>query len=231
MSTTLCLVLASTMAVAQAPAKAAPTDRWEKAIAAFEAHDKTDPPPRDGVLFAGASSIRLWDVKRAFPDLPCTNRGFGGSQMGDTLRYVERTVIPYHPRVIVVMTGGNDVAAGDTPEQVGDDFQALATKIHAKLPQTKIYYLSLYPSVRRVAIDDKIRKVNELIGAVIKTDPRLGYIDIRTRLSTADGGPRPELLRNDGLHLNDKGYAVCNEIVGPILRKTMKSAAQPASAK
>lgn len=235
MTTTLCLLVASTFAVAQAqvptkkapsktaPAQGAAADRWEKDIVAFEAHDKTDPPKRDGVLFVGASSIRLWDVKKAFPDLPCTNRGFGGSQMGDSLRYADRIVIPYEPRVIVVMAGGNDIAAGDTPEQVRDDFQALVTKVHAKLPKTKIYYLSLYPSVRRVAIDDKIRQVNELIGAIIKGDPRLGYIDVRTRLGTADGGPRPDLLREDGLHLNDKGYAVCNEIVGPILRKEMKS--------
>jgi hypothetical protein len=43
--------------------------RWEKDIAAFEKRDADAPPPRDAVLFAGSSSIRLWDLKKSFPDL------------------------------------------------------------------------------------------------------------------------------------------------------------------
>jgi lysophospholipase L1-like esterase len=251
MTTTLCVLLSALIyappaqapaapAAKSVPAKAAPAkapvpaatkapDRWEKDIAAFEARDKSDPPQRDAVLFVGASSIRLWETTKAFSDLPTINRGFGGSQMGDSLRYAERIVIPHKPHLVVLMAGGNDIAAGRTPEQVRDDFAALVKKIHAALPKTKFYYLSLYPSVRRQAMDDRIRRVNELIGDVIKSespksagaDQWLVYVDVRQRLSTTDGGPRPDLLRNDGLHLNDKGYAVVNEIVGPILRKEM----------
>ena len=33
-----------------------------------------------------------------------------------------------------------------------------------------------------------------------------------------DGGPRPELLRDDGLHMNDDGYKIWNELVGAALR-------------
>ncbi len=249
MTTSLCLLLSALIfappaqapaapakpAAKSVPAKAAPAkaaapaatkaaDRWEKDIAAFEARDKSDPPPRDAVLFVGASSIRLWETAKVFSDLPTINRGFGGSQMGDSLRYAERIVIPHKPRLVVLMAGGNDIAAGRTPEQVRDDFAALAKKIHAALPKTKFYYLSLYPSVRRKSMDEQIRKVNELIGEVIKSDPRLAYVDLRPRLSTTDGGPRPDLLRADGLHLNDKGYAAVNEIVGPILRKELQAA-------
>src|SRR5262245_14434475 len=58
--------------------------RWEKDIAAFEMKDKENPPPKGAVLFAGSSSIRLWDLKASFPDLKAINRGFGGSQIGDS---------------------------------------------------------------------------------------------------------------------------------------------------
>src|SRR5688500_4365755 len=55
------------------------SSKWEPAIAAFEAEDKQSPPPKDADLFVGSSSIRLWDLKKSFPDLPTINRGFGGS--------------------------------------------------------------------------------------------------------------------------------------------------------
>ncbi len=33
--------------------------QWESAIQAFEASDKTNPPPRNAILLIGSSSIRL----------------------------------------------------------------------------------------------------------------------------------------------------------------------------
>lgn len=203
----------------------APADRWEPAIAAFEKQDRESPPPQEGIVFVGSSSIRLWDVKQAFPDLPCINRGFGGSQMADSVRYAERIVIPYHPRVVVVFAGGNDIAAGKTPQQVATDFQSLVAKIHAKLPQTKIYFVSLFPTVARWKLDDQMRQANTLIAEFIKTDPRLEFVDTRTRMTAEDGGPRPELLRADKLHMNADGYAIWNEIVGPLLHSHFELAA------
>ena len=41
-------------------------------------------------------------------------------------------------------------------------------------------------------------------------------------MTSPDGGPRPELLRTDNLHMNDKGYAIWNEIAGPIVRDAYK---------
>ena len=209
--------------VASAQGQAGP-ERWEQAIAAFEAADKAEPAPRDGIVFVGSSSIRLWDVKKAFPDLPCVNRGFGGSHMADSAHFADRIVIPYKPRIVVVFAGGNDIAAGKSAEQVCEDFQSLVSKTHAALPNTKILFVSLFPTVARWKLDDKLHRANELIETFTKTDPRLGYIDTRTKMTAEGGGPRPELLRADNLHMNGQGYAIWNEIVGPLLRAEYKKA-------
>lgn len=193
-------------------------DKWEKDIAAFEAKDKAAPPPQNEIVFVGSSTIRMWKTAEAFPDLRVINRGFGGSEIADSLTYAERIILPYKPRIVVVFAGGNDINSGKTPEQVAGDFKALAGKIHGALPKTKIYYLSLFPNVKRRAQDEKCVKVNELIQAFTKTDERLGYVDTASKMRAADGGPRPELLRDDGLHMNDDGYKIWNEIVGALLR-------------
>jgi lysophospholipase L1-like esterase len=193
-------------------------DKWEKDIAAFEAKDKAAPPPTNEIVFVGSSSIRLWKSAEDFPDLKIINRGFGGSEMGDAATYAERIVLPYKPRIVVVFAGGNDINAGKSPEQVAVAFKTLVGKIHAALPKTKVYYISLFPNVKRRAQDEKCCKVNELIQAYTKTDERLGYIDTASKMRAADGGPRPELLRDDGLHMNDDGYKIWNEMVGAVLR-------------
>jgi len=194
-------------------------DKWENDIAAFEAGDKASPPPPNEIVFVGSSTIRMWKTAEAFPDLKVINRGFGGSEIADSVKYAERIILPHKPRIVVVFAGGNDINAGKTPEQVAEDYKALVGKIHAALPRTKIYYLSLFPNVKRRAQNEKCAKVNELIQAYAKTDERLGYVDTASRMRAADGGPRPELLRGDGLHMNDDGYKIWNEIVGAVLRK------------
>ena len=194
-------------------------DKWEKDIAAFEEKDKAAPPPQNEIVFVGSSTMRLWKTAEAFPDLKVINRGFGGSQISDSVKYADRIILAYKPRVVVVFAGGNDINVGKTPDQVAGDFKALAGKIHAALPKTKIYYISLFPNVKRKAQEASCLKVNELIQAVIKSDERMGYIDTAAKMRAADGGPRPELLLDDGLHMNAEGYKIWNEIVGAVLRK------------
>lgn len=210
------LALLAVLASLQDP-KAEP---FGKDIAAFEAKDKTSPPPENEIVFVGSSSIRMWKSTEAFPDLKVINRGFGGSQLADSVRYAERIILPYKPRIVVVFAGGNDIHSGKTPEVVADDFKALAKKIHDALPKTKVYYISLFPNVQRKSENPKCVQVNQLIEAYIKSEPWLGYIDTASKMRAADGGPRPELLKEDGLHMNDEGYKIWNEIVGPILRKS-----------
>src|SRR5262245_54068620 len=120
----------------------AKADKWEKDIAAFEAQDKLKPPPENEIVFVGSSTIRMWKTADAFPDLKVINRGFGGSEISDAVRYADRIVLPYRPRIVVVFAGGNDINAGKTPEKVADDFKALVAKIHGALPRTRVYYLS-----------------------------------------------------------------------------------------
>ncbi len=194
-------------------------DKWEKDIAAFEEKDKASPAPQNEIVFVGSSTMRMWKTAEAFPDLKVINRGFGGSQISDAVKYADRIILPYKPRIVVVFAGGNDINVGKAPEQVAEDFKSLAGKIHAALPKTKVYYISLFPNVKRREQDAKCVKVNELIQAFLKTDERLGYIDTAKVMRAADGGPRPELLSDDGLHMNADGYKLWNEIVGAVLRK------------
>ena len=209
----LCGLIAAVLLVPQDKA-----NKLEKDIAAFEAQDKAAPPPENGIVFVGSSTMRMWKTAEAFPDLQVINRGFGGSQIADAVQYADRIILPYKPRIVVVFAGGNDINAGKTPGQVADDFKALVAKIHGALPKAKVYYISLFPNVKRKAQEPSCMKVNELIRTFTTSDERLGYIDTASAMRAADGGPRPELLLEDGLHMNPDGYKLWNGIVGAVLR-------------
>jgi lysophospholipase L1-like esterase len=191
--------------------------KWEKEIAAFEKQDQEKAPPPGGVVFVGSSTIRLWKLDKSFPELHALNRGFGGSQLADSVHFAPRIVLKYQPRVVVLYAGDNDLAARKTPEQVFADFQTFATLIHQELPKTKLIYLSIKPSVKRWSIWDKDQKANALIEAYCKHDPRRVFLDIAPALLGDDHKPRPELFIADGLHLNEKGYAQVANLLKPLL--------------
>ena len=205
-------------AAAGAAEPEAKPNRWEKTIQRFEQRDARQFPPKNAVLFLGSSSIVGWDLKQWFPDVAAINRGFGGSEIADSVRFAERIVIPYEPRVIVFYAGDNDVAHGKTPEQVLADFRRFTGKVHAALPKTRIVFVAIKPSIRRWHLVDKMRKANAMIREVCEADERLAFVDIDPPMIGADGKPKKELFRDDGLHLNAAGYRLWSEMVRPHLK-------------
>lgn len=213
-----CAVILATAALAHA---AAPKgfERWERAIAAMEARDKKHPPPKGEILLCGSSSARGWDVAKWFPDLEVTNRGFGGSQIHESTHFADRIILPHQPRIILLYAGDNDVASGKSPETVCESFKRFVQTIHAALPQCRIMFIAIKPSIKRWHLVGKMRAANALIKAVTETDERLAYVDIDAPMIGPDAKPRKELFAKDGLHLSPKGYELWTQLVLPHLTR------------
>jgi lysophospholipase L1-like esterase len=189
--------------------------RWEPEIKAFEQHDADSPPPTEGVLFVGSSSIRFWDLAKYFPEHPLINRGFGGSQIIDSIHFADRIILKHRPRTVIVYAGDNDIAAGKTPEMVAADFRLLVETIHSQLPQTKIVFIAIKPSISRWKMADSMKAANALISTYCDRDESLSYVDIWQPMLGEDGRPRRELFIKDGLHLSHAGYQLWTKRVLP----------------
>ena len=181
--------------------------------------DRKQMPPTGAVLFMGSSSIRLWStLAQDFPEIPVINRGFGGSLIQDSTQYADRIALPYKPKIIVLCAGTNDLAYGNkSPPQVLQDYKDFVTKVHAALPDTRIVYLAINPTVARWKQESRNLETNYLIEkfSVETNSPteKLSFIDPHAQLLTADDHPQPELLRADGLHFNATGYKVWASLV------------------
>ncbi len=203
---------------AKAPAVTGPK-KWEKNITTFEAADKETPPPANGIEFVGSSTMVKWtSLKEDFAGLPVFNRGFGGSQSSDVLFYLDRVVLPYKPKTIVFYAGDNDLAAGKKADEIVATWKQIQAKLTTALPETKIIYLSLRPSVKRAALFDEQQKVNAGIKAAIEGQKNVQFVDLTSALVGSDGKARADLLVKDMLHLNAEGYKVLTSIVKPLLK-------------
>lgn len=182
---------------------------FEREIVAYEKQDSISMPKKGQILFLGSSSFRLWknfdvDMK----GIPAFNRGFGGSTLKDALFYFDRMVVKYQPSWIFMYEGDNDIAKGESPEFIRDEFVEFSTRLKKVLPKTKLVFVAARPSLARTANLQKQRELNSLIQSVVKEQKGLFYLDMHNPFFNADGSLMQDIFVADKLHLNEKGYQI-----------------------
>lgn len=218
MSITVVVALTTTVAAAGqiSPLRFA---RWEKEIQGIEKRLAADPPKKGGIVFAGSSSIRLWDVPKSFPNWPVANVGFGGSEIRDCTFFVNRLVTVLQPVTVVFYAGDNDIANGRTAKQVADDFVAFTNAVREKLPTCRIAFVAVKPSPKRWAMFDVQKDANERVRKMCLANERMAFVDVVTPMLGSDGKPMPMLFVKDQLHLSEKGYEVWAKAVRETVEK------------
>jgi lysophospholipase L1-like esterase len=193
--------------------------QFESAVRAYDIADRRNPPPQEGIVCLGSSSIGGWQetVAADLDPLKVVTRGLPGSTMADAVRYADRLVVRYRPRAVVLYNGDNDIANGSTPAQVRDAFKAFTAAVHAKLPDTRVYVISIKPSPGRWHLWPRMARTNALLRDACSADKRLAYIDVASRMLDGRGRCREELYRPDRIHMNAKGYHVWGETLRPVL--------------
>jgi len=124
-------------------------------------------------------------------------------------------VVKHQPRTVLVYAGDNDLAASVAPEEVERRLPAFVHGVRAKLPTTRIAFISIKPSPSRAALLPRIRATNALIRGAPATHEHVDYIDIFTPMLGEAGEPRRDLFRDDALHLNAEAYALWKRVIAP----------------
>ena len=194
--------------------------KWEKSIAAFEQADRDHPPQKGDIVFTGSSTIARWkNLADYFFGYRVVNRGFGGSQMEDSLYFAERILVAHEPSAVVIFAGSNDINAGKSPDVVVENFKAFVAKVRAALPKTEICYIEITSSPSRWAQRDKVLEANRQIRAFCEATPGVKFIEVREKFLGTNGEPRAELFEADRLHPNADGYKILADAIRPFLPK------------
>jgi lysophospholipase L1-like esterase len=189
------------------------------------------------VVFLGDSITDSWDDPKYggfFPGKPYINRGISGQTTPQMLIRFRPDVIALKPKVVVILAGTNDLAGNTGPTTLAaiqDNFTSIAEL--ARLNKIEIVFASILPisdyeirdgkpivqSVRRPP--EQIKALNEWMKKYA-ADHKLTYLDYYSAMVDDKGFLKDE-LSNDGLHPNDKGYAVMAplavEAIGRALKK------------
>jgi lysophospholipase L1-like esterase len=223
MHKTLSLVLIVNILLAL-PALGQPKlDRFEQTIQQFELEDDSTGYRSEAVLFTGSSSIRMWHhLADDMAPLPVLNRGFGGSTLPEVLHYAARIILPHQPETIVLYAGENDLTEpGIKAKDVVKRFKAFAQLVQEKLPDTQVFYLSIKPSVARWHLWPEMAKANKKLQRWMNNRDQFTYVDVASTMLDQTGNVKEDIFIADHLHMNEKGYALWQAKLKPLLVEHM----------
>lgn len=198
---------------------------WESDIAQLEAIDQANSYPDSSILFIGSSSIRLWETLGTdLAPYPTIRRGYGGASYSDIIHFTERLVYPHKMRALVIFVA-NDILGSETdkqPSEVLGLFKEVVSIVRKKFPTTPIYSIAVTPTPRRWKVWTETQKANKLIKKYCEASSNLYFIDTERDFLTDSNQPKPELFRDDNLHLNDDGYKLWSKIIKSEIDRTLK---------
>lgn len=166
----------------------------------------------------GGEGQRVWE--HYYAPRRAVNLGFNSDRTEHVLWRLEHGEIDgLHPKVAVVMIGTNNSGVRNDPaEQTAAGVQAIVTMLRAKLPETKILLLGIFP--RGAMATDSLRLLNGSINDRLRgfaDGQYLFYADLGHVFMDGEGRLRRDLMP-DLLHPNEQGYHVWAEAMEPQLK-------------
>ena len=135
--------------------------------------------------------------------------------MHDVLHYLDRVALTYAPRAILIYEGDNDTDNRNAlpVDMILSHLNQIISKIHDALPETRIYVMSVKPSILRRGVWPKAQEVNAGYQAIADNDSLVYYIDAATPFLDPEGDVMTDIFIADGLHLNDLGNAIWGSVI------------------
>lgn len=175
-------------------------------------------PGRETFVFVGSSSIRFWEkLPELFPHQQVVNSGFGGSMASDLLAYLDELVLDYEPSKVFVYEGDNDIFEKKCPAKVLRQTRRIIRRIHEANGPTPIVIIGAKPSLVRWHLKKKYEKLNRKLKTFCDESDLVSYMHVWDAMLD-EQGIRKEIFLEDGLHMNEKGYAIWEQILKPYLK-------------
>jgi lysophospholipase L1-like esterase len=207
------------------------------ALARYREANATLQPPAKGerrVVFMGDSITDGWKLDSYFPGKSYINRGISGQTTSQMLIRFRPDVIALKPEVVVILAGTNDLAGNTGPMTLEAIENNLASMMElARINGIRVVIASVLPvndygknrdgmTVNRTTQrpPQQIKSLNEWMKKYAAQND-LTYLDYFSPMVDEKGFLKEE-LSGDGLHPNDKGYAIMQPLVEQAIATALK---------
>jgi beta-glucosidase len=159
--------------------------------------------------------------RRLYTPRHAVNLGIGGDRTQHVLWRIENGEIDgIKPRALVLMIGTNNVKDNSAAE-IADGITAIVRRLRAKLPETKILLLAVFPRGENPGpAREKLAEVNDKISS-LADDKMVVYLDIGKKFVSDEGSISKEIMP-DFLHLSPQGYQIWADAIEPALAKLLE---------
>lgn len=187
------------------------------------------------LLFLGDSITDFWRNRgsnvwaRFYAPRHAANFGISGDRTQHLLWRMEHGELAgIKPQVVVLMIGTNNTGKErdgrtirNTPDEVVQGVTAVVHELHARLPESKILFLAIFPRGQKGdPIRDEITGINARLEK-LADGKTIVFLDIGRKFLEPDG----TLSRNimpDLLHPSLKGYEIWAQAMEPTLEKMLQ---------
>jgi lysophospholipase L1-like esterase len=190
---------------------------------------RAEPVPAGRVVFMGDSITDGWKLAEQFPGKPYVNRGISGQTTAQMLVRMFQDVIDLNPAALLIFAGTNDIARNNGPqtlEMIEENIQAM-TEL-AKLHGIKVILCSVTPISDYVPNRPQTRgrppaDILKLNAWMKDYAAKSGSVFADYYAATVDDkGWLKEGFSNDGLHPNEKGYALMVPVANAAIEQAMR---------
>jgi len=187
---------------------------WSADIQHFNELNQSVVQSPDAILCIGSSSFRLWETMADdLAPYQIIRRGFGGSRWSDVAVFADELITPHQFRAVLFFVG-NDIA-GDardkSPAEVASLFRHVSNRVRAHNPFAHIFVIPVTPTESRAFVWPLVQEANSAIRSVCQSLGNATYIPTADLFQGPLGEAKPELFREDRLHLNKLGYTLWSQ--------------------
>ncbi len=213
------------------------TERWRARVQQFERENARLEADGKYVVLFGSSSMEGWKsgrrVERFLPTVGprALNRGISGDGIGlpgypgGLKNRMQASVYDCKPSHVFLLNGTNSIGrTGTHVEATARAYREVITLIQGRLPGVVVCVVTVQPSNHGYAVmaphlvrfNTRIKEIAAELGCPV--------IDLHALLVAPDGLHLPRDLTSDGLHFNDKGYAILGREIERVVAETTRTA-------
>jgi beta-glucosidase len=178
------------------------------------------------LAFIGDSITQGWGNnetwKKYYGHRQAVNMGIGGDRTEHVLwRLDHGNIEGISPKVAVLMIGTNNSNKNAyTADEIGDGIIAIVQKLRAKLPETKILLLGIFPRGENPNPQREKNASASAKAAKLADGKHVFFLDIGEKFLDEKGHLSKEIMP-DFLHLSPKGYQIWAEAIEPKLAELL----------